>query len=272
MAYKKRAIKRVVRKVGRKLYKATGFVNPIKKGKLSGSRVLKDIAMLKAMVNAEKKRLIVPQTGFVPVAQVRNNGASELSGSYVQDVTPIPAQGIGYNQKTGNSIKLHSMHWDFQVSGQANTAAGIKLKFMWVQVTGLPYSNISDIYDKFINPNPFIQTTTGQTICYDVNSSRDPDYFKDFRVLKTKYVTLAPDQTSGVINVRQFSVGQKFRNYHVKTNDNTSTPTNGQMFLLILADRGNSGGTTSTQNGISIGAPQTGVNILWNASYYYYDN
>ena len=44
------------------------------------------------------------------------------------------------------------------------------------------------------------------------------------------------------------------------------------MFMLITADRGNSGGTASTQNGIAIGAAQTGVNILWNANYYYYDN
>lgn len=272
MRYNKKQVRKTVKKVGRKIYKASGLVNPFKRGKLSSTRLFKDVAMLKSMVNAEKKRLVVTQTTFVPVSQVRNNGASELTGSYVQDITPIPAQGSGYNQKTGNSIRLHSMFFTFQVSGQANTAAGIKLKFQWVQVVGYPYTNISDIYGKFISPNPFVQTTTGDNITYDINSARDPDYFKDFKVLRTKIISLAPDQTSGVINLKQFGMGLKPRNYHVKTNDNTASLSNGQMFMLITADRGNSGGTTSTQNGIAIANAQTGVNILWNANYYYYDN
>lgn len=158
------------------------------------------------------------------------------------------------------------------MSGQSNTAAGIKVKIQLVQVLGYPFTTITDVYNKFITPNLFITNGLSQTPVFDVNSSRDPDYFREYKVLRTKIVYLAPDSLSGVINVKQFAIGLKPYNYHIKTNDNTTSVSSGQMFMIITADRGNSGGTASTLNGLSIAAASTGANLLWNATYYFYDN
>lgn len=259
------------RKLARKVYKATGYQNPMKKGKLSSSRVMKqiprmltDLSMLKAMVNAEKKRIITSSTNQL-VAQV--SGAAG-SGHYIVDVTPNPTQGAGFNQKSGSSIKWHSSHYDFQVIGQASCVAGVTLKMEWVQVTGLPYSTLNDIFGKYILANQFI--SGGAT--YDINSNRDPDYFKNFKVLKKQYVTLRPDVITGDVPVKQLSLGLKLKNHHVRNNDNDPTLSMGQVFLLITANTGNWGSVASTLTGVSNATPLTGASFSYIRTDYFYDN
>ena len=118
----RRAVKKSgVKKYGRMAYKATGLVNPVKKGRVSLSRVIKDVGILKSMVNSEKFRLETKVDGL-GVAQVNVNA----SGHYIVDVTPVPPQGDGYNNRQGNSIKLHSSHYDFFFKSKVLTLARLK--------------------------------------------------------------------------------------------------------------------------------------------------
>lgn len=257
-------IPKKIKKFARRVYAKTGLVNPMKKGKLSTTRLIKDVNMLKKMLNSEKKRVIQTNRDQA-VGQLAN---ATGSGHFLLDVTPLPSQGTGYNQKTGNSIKVNSTHIDFQIAGQLNNISGCKLKFQLVQVIGQPFVTLTDILGKFIMPNSF---ASGGTI-YDINGSRDPDYFKNFRVVAQKIVTLPVDQITGDIPVKQFSMGCKYKEFHVRTNDNDPTLSMGQLFLIITADRGNIGGTNSTVSGVPIVQSGTGCNFGYEITHYFYDN
>lgn len=260
MAYKK-FVKKVAKKVGRavkrRYFKGKGYSKP------NLGTMFSDIAVLKKMVNAEKKRLVTSSQGQT-CAQVSVN----TSGHFIVDVTPNPTQGNGYNQKSGSSIKWNSSHYDFQITGQGSCLSGITLKMQWVKVVGLPYATLADIFGKFISPNPFI---TGGTI-YDINSNRDPDYFKNFVVIKTQYVTLRPDSVTGDIPVKQISTGLKLKNHHVRNNDNDPTLSMGQIFLLITANTGNSGATNSTCVGMANNTALSGIGFQYIRTDYFYDN
>lgn len=256
----KRYIKRTARKVGTAIkgryFKGRGYSRP----KISA--MVRDLNTLKSMVNAEKKRITTTSVNQ-SVAQIYNN----VTGHYIVDVTPNPSQGSAFNQKSGSSIKWHSSHYDFQIWGQSANVSGMKLKLEWVKVVGLPYASLNDVFGKYIQPNPFISGTV-----YDISASRDPDYFKNFVVIKRQYMTLAPDVITGDIPVTQRQLGFKLRNHHVRNNDNDPTLASGQVFLLITADRGNWGPTASTLTGVSNQLANSGVFFSWTRTDYYYDN
>ena len=54
----RRAVKKSgTKKYARKFYKTTGLVNPVKKGRISTTRLAKDVSILKGIINSEKFRL-----------------------------------------------------------------------------------------------------------------------------------------------------------------------------------------------------------------------
>lgn len=260
MARVKKFIKKVAKKVRGKVIKRY-----FKKGYAPKMQtIMKDVAMLKGLVNVEKKRYEVNQTTTQIVGQCDVNN----SGHFLVDVTPQPSQGVGYDNKTGNSFKLVGSHFDFQFSGQASNISGARLKIQFIQVPGLPYGTVSDIMGKFIQPNGFI---TGGTV-YDINSARDQDYFRDFKVICTKYVTLAPDNITGQINFKQISMGFK-KQMHIRTDNNSATLSSGQIIMLITADRGNRAqNTASTLTGVSETGTNTGVKFNYKYVHYFVDN
>lgn len=261
MAFRKYA-RKVGKKVGRAIkgryFKGKGYGNP----KLS--TMARDINLLRSMVNSEKKRINISNRNL-SVGQVSN---ATGSGHFLLDITPNPTQGTGYQNKTGSSIKLHSTHIDFQFSGQASTISGMRLKIEIVKVVGQPFSTMSDVMGKFILPNNFI---TGGTV-YDMSSSRDPDYFRNYVVIARKFAYLPPDQLTGDVPLKQVSMGIKYKNHHVRNNDNDPTLSSGQIFMLITADRGNNGGSASTLTGIAVSAAATGATLAYDIAHYFYDN
>lgn len=265
-----------VRKAGRMAYRATGYQNPMKKGKLSSSRVVKQIPRLASqvktimgMLNTEKKRLTQVNSSTQSVGQVNINN----SGHWLIDITPNPAQGVGFEQKTGNSIKVVGSHFDFQFYGQANCVNGCKLKIQVVKVLGQPYNTVSDVMGKFIQNNKFI-TGAGGTGIYDLNSDRDQDYFKNYRVVLTKTVWIKNDDISGEINMKRIKFGTKYgKGFHVRNNDNLPDLSSGQIFMLITADRGNANGATaSTLSKVPVQGAATGVWFDYENVHYFVDN
>lgn len=261
-----------IKKLGRKAYKATGYKNPYKKGKLQPSRVVsqlpklaRDVGSLMKMVNAEKKRIVQVSSSGQVVSQVFNDN----SAHYLVDITPNPSQGVTISSKTGNSIKLHSTNFDFQFTSQANAISGMLIKIQIVKVIGLNYTDINDVMNKFVNPNKFI---TGTPVIYDTSSDRDPDYFKNFQILRTVYCKLPDEQIANQVSMIRKRFGIKYKNHHIRTNDDTTSVSMGQIFMLITADRGNSGNTASTRGRIPITQANTGVGLEYANTHYYYDN
>lgn len=236
---------------------------------MKGAKLLRDVAILKKMVNAEKKNL-TSEIENGAVAQLFGSGATTgTSGHYLFDVTPIPAQGDGYNNRNGNSIKWHSSYYNFMFQRQTGSTSfiGMRMKIQWIKVTGQPYASASDILGKFIKHNPFIDNVQ----VYDTNSERKPEYFKDFKVLRTQYVYF-PENSQNQQSQKVVKSGLK-TNFHVKFNNNTNTIATGQVLMLITCDCGNySGVTTSAFDNVITQQSLTGINFNYYRTDYYYDN
>lgn len=257
--YIRKGIKNAARLVKKRYFKGKGFGNP----KLS--TMYRDLSVLKSMVNAEKKRLEVNPTTTFQIGQVIGNG----SGHYLLDLTPQPTQGTGYTNKTGNSFKWHSSYLDMQFSSQPSNISGQRLKIEIVKVVGQPFATVTDILNRYIEPTAFL---SGGTV-YDLHAPRDPDYFKNYKVIRRRYVKINPDSITGEMQVKRIKIGLKLKNHHVRTNDNDPTVTMGQVFLIITADQGNaSPSTASTIVGIPTSAAATGVDLRYQFVHYFYDN
>lgn len=272
MAYKK-----VVRNIGRKVYKATGYKNPMKKGKFSTARVAKqvprmirDISRLKHIINSEKFKIESLIFNDQAVGQVNANA----SGHQIFDVTPMPTQGDGYSNRQGNSIKWVSSHYSFFFQRQNANVGNCVVKIQLIKIIGEPYSTPSNgILDKFIEQNRWINV--GGAKIYDTSSDRKPEYFKNFRVLRTHYVKFPAAQYAAQTTVSQKIVnfGVKLPSHHVKWNGNTNTLSQGQVIMLVTMDTGNcSTSTASTLDSIANTAVNTGLIMNCNKADYYYDN
>jgi hypothetical protein len=227
-------------------------------------QMARDVAMLKSMVNAEKKRYVISSTQATAIGQVNANA----SGYMAIDITPVPGQSNTYDGRQGASVKLHSSYMKFQFYHQASTAQNIKLKMFLVHVTGAPVASAATFLGQMFQQNSFV--SPGIT---DYNSQLNPDYFKQYRILRTRTVSLPPDSISGVQVIKEVAIPIRFRNHHIRFNKDTNTVTSGQLLLFIFADSGNiSSGSASTCTPIPVTAVSTGCVTNYNLTYYYYDN
>lgn len=264
--YRKAVKKSGTKKYARKVYRATGLVNPVKQGRVSTTRLFKDVAMLKGIINSEKFR-VESQASGIPVGQVNAN----ISGHYLADFTPVPAQGDGYNNRQGQSIRWKSSHYSMFITRQGSNQSACKMKIQIIKVIGEPYTSPSSILGRFIEPNRWV---TGATV-YDTASDRKPEYFKQYRVLRTIDVNFpAPQYAASVSNQQKIiNFGLKLPNHHVKWNNNSNTLADGQVMCLITMDTGNCSTTTaSTALNITNPTAGSGVVLAWNKVDYYYDN
>lgn len=270
----KKSYKRLVKKTGRRVYKATGLVNPIKKGKLSLSRVIKDVSIIKKALNTEKKTYDQPieDTSF-SVGQITSLTATTFtSGHYIRDITPIPAQGITAETRNGDSIKLVSMFIKMQFYQMTGSISKIQGYVEIIQVVGLPINNMATALANYLQPNDFIKAQTGTDV-YDINAARDIDAFKCFRTLRKVPFSLKADSTTSDNVIRNLTLGLKL-NHHVKFDKNTTTVSNGQLIMLVRLDSGNNGNTTLTSNPASIPVVTafSGLRFSYYVKQYFVDN
>lgn len=275
-----RIAKKVGRAIKRRYFKGKGYRNP----KLV--TMSKDIMRLKALVNAEKKQFqINTATPFSVGQYVQSSATNANCACFCTEITPFPTSGTGYNQREGSSIKLHSSLMRFQLYQQSQTSSPIKISIQIIKVVGatqnISYSTagggsstlptgLINLYDV----NPFIGAgtgTMGQII--DYNSQRNQDNFKDYVVLRKKNFTLKNDALGSQTIIKDIKIPMRYKNHHVRFDKNTTNITEGQLFLLILCDNGN---TNSTNTGTLTGVPNTGVNtgamVQYAITHYYYDN
>lgn len=264
MAFKK-YVKRVARRVRGKVIKR--YFNKGYKPKIG--TMVRDINMLKGLVNAEKKRININDVSSQQlVGQV--NGAT-TSGHYIIDVTPAPVQGTGYSDRTGNSIKWTSSYFEMQFYGETSMINEIKLDIYLIKVNGLAQSSVgTTVPGQFFLNNPFCNAGT----IYDSYCQRNPDYFKNFRVLRRIKTSVKSDSISGETSLRSVNFGLKLKNHHCKWQANTTTLTEGQVCLLIVCNNGNCSTTTNCtiSQGVPTTAMSTGLLYNYNINHYFIDN
>lgn len=263
MVYKKilkRAAKKVGRVLKRRYFKGKGYMNP------KIGQMVQDVKFLKSIVNAEKKRYTTSTTTPLLVGQVNGN----VTGHQVFDMTPLPGQGTGYNNRTGNSIKWVSTHFTFQFTHQTAADQAIAIDIYMVKTVGRVYTTSSNFVAEFMNPNPFVNA--GVSV-WDTNASRQPETFKNFIVLRKKRVYLPADNISGQAVVKTVNVGLKLKNHHVRWSTDNTSVTDGQIWCFFVASCGNISAVASTLNSaVPVKTAFSGASFNYVQTNYYYDN
>uniref|UniRef100_UPI004047D14F hypothetical protein n=1 Tax=Yoonia sp. TaxID=2212373 RepID=UPI004047D14F len=250
----------------RRVYKATGLKNPIKKGKVSTSRIIHDVKLLKNLINAEKKRLEVGTAVTTTVGQLNLNG----SGHSLFEMTPNLSQGITNSSRIGNSVKWTGSMIRFQFQQQSATSQPRVVKIFMFQVIGKPYSTVSNAIE-FLDPNKFLSNLNSSAVIYDNNSLRNQDNFKTFKLIRVKKVYVPADEINGVEMIRNVDMPIKLKEHHLKWNDNGEL-TKGQVICLIVADGGNINSSNSTLTGVPQQNGSTGIKYFYTMDHYYIDN
>ena len=232
----------------------------------------RQVASMASMINAEKKIYNLAAANQLSTGQVVGQVDFNSTGIRVFDITPMMPQGSTASDRTGNSIKLHSSYYQFQVNTQSAVNTAIKLRIeMWAN-PGLVI-DATALLDKLYVINPF-------TGLIDYNSARDPDHFNDFRKLYSKTVYLPADQITGQLATKQFAIPFKWnkgKGHHVRyTGSGSTNPLTdiqaGQFFMVYLADNGNSNAVASTLTTIPVTTGLSGVQVKFTNRTYYYDN
>lgn len=264
-----RRVKKSIKKVVRKTANAAGKRYYSKTDGLRVGNIIKDVALLKKMVNAEKKHYgpYAVVDGVLTVGQI----SQDSSGALAVDMTPAIVQGATRSTRNGNSIKMHSAHFVIQLTGQINQSNKTKCIIEFWKVKNDVGLSTATALSQLFNHDPFISDGTALSV-FDYQSGRDPDYFNDWVKIGSKLVVFNPDSVSGQTMIQTVNMGVKFRNFHMRWND-SGLLTDGQIFMTIRCDTGNSSTVASTlATKVSQTGASTGINIRYGYDYYFYDN
>lgn len=256
--------KRFGRAVGKRLRKR--YIAP-KSGGLRVGKIARDVMYLKSLVNSEKKRFSIAVFDQVAGQIAATSATTAVDGFYCADMTPVMGQGVTNSTRNGSSVRVCSINFQCQVKQQSGTLSPKKLKFIWVLNRGITTST-TNFANNYISVNPF----NGYR---DFNSSINPDFIKNFTILRQKIVTIPADNLTNQLMIKDFRVGFRFKSgHHIRYDGNTSTVNAGQMFLIVLGDSGNTQATgyTGPNNGLTQVGASTGSLINYVNTLYFYDN
>lgn len=238
---KNRYLRRAYRKVIRPYVKTKKG-----RGRANRMKLYSEISAIKKMVNAEKKTKETYLNG-VGVAQL-NNAAD---GIYCNTITPVISQGNGFDARSGRSIKLCGAYLRGKFTAQTNCVNKIKYNMMIVQVLGKAQTT-TEITAGMFNPDSLSGIR-------DYFAPRNPDSFTDYKIIASRNYTLYPDTISGQTGIIDYMMPLKL-NHHIRYSNNTNTIDEGELFVIIRADSGDSG------------SANTGAFWQMSIRFTYYDN
>lgn len=267
----KSSVQKYVKKQGKRLVKAAKK-RYTKRGAplgLNMKQIAADVMTLKKLVNAEKKRTTLDSNSYEFRGSVGQLNTA-VSGHHIQDISPSAiVVGNGYNQRNGNSIKLHSLVIKGQLIQQANTVAATKVIIeVWMRKTDIVTTAVAEA--QIFNGNPFV--TGLASSLYDYHSVRNPDYFNDYIRLAAKNVKVQSDNLSpSTPMVSNFTI-PLLLNQHAKWNQAGLYEQN-QYIVTMRADNGNMSAIVPAGIGsVATVAASTGLDIAYQWQYFYYDN
>lgn len=262
-----RKAKAYVRKQAKRGY-AYAKKRYVKNGSLNLNSVKKDVMRLKALVNAEKKSTNDQDASYrvldQGVAQLNTNNA----GFHIREISPDSiAKGTDYDQRTGNSVKLHSLVIKGQVRGQISLNNKMRLIIEVWNRKAAALAGTTTIINELFDDNSFINPPL-----IDYNSTRDKFHYKDYYRMGYKQVTLSADTLSSQItSVSNFTIPMKM-NQHATWNaaNNYIAP---QIFIVVRCDTGNySASAAGTVTGVATNNTNTGAILSYSWQYFFYDN
>lgn len=222
---------------------------------------------VKAIVTkmAEKKRVTYSNAAS-PLSVGQVDGLN-TAGFFIQDMSPTVSQSAGNSGRVGSEISITSAYLKFQFYQMQSVFCNVKLKYQLVYIPNVCESNITLIAQQLYQNNPF-------NSIIDYNSSRNPDYMRSYKILRTGYCTLPNDPGSvtsqNMIIERQ--LGLKFKKpLRYRFPGNTNGTAEGRIIMLVFANNGNKNGTTACTLNVPVGAINTGVYFNYMLDFYYTD-
>lgn len=258
--YTKKPVRRSRPYPKRRVYKKTG-----NRSKVSVSALSRKVSMLSTTLKPEKKRKVVSNFSQL-VGQVSGNG----SGYATYDITPLITSSTTYAGRAGAKVRLMSSYIQMQFFGMSSTSSNINGKvliFKTQDVQSAPGGFVANMmnYNSFVN--------SGFTII-DYNSSYNPDYFGQWKLIREKKFSFRPDNITSQNMITSLAIPLKYnrgKGHVIQYNKDSNTLIDGQIIMLILLDCGNSGAGASTLTNVPIIAANTGLNLNYNIEHYYTD-
>jgi hypothetical protein len=252
---------------------------------------------MKERLNVEKKHIDEVHTEILNVGQLRYDGQTNsipTSGHQVMDVTPEIAQGVDYDERTGNSLKFTGFNFKIQMNGQSNTHTARRVRFTLVRM-GCVGATPAETFEKIFDPNPLSSVTSLEASeYYAANPQTQPVYDLqaplNYTQLKTMGIHIIAKRTFYLPGKTFHDSGDsddelihKNASFSVKLKDvarydgsNAVLPENVRYYLFIQCDAGNSSaGTidrTQTQYDYPVTAPFSGVVVRYHSRIWYVDN
>lgn len=259
--------KQYTKKTAKKIYKYAKK-RYTSKGRLNLKQISSDVYHLKKLVNAEKKSTNDQSTDY----RVQDQGIAQLNtqiaGYHIKEISPSGIiQGNNYDERSGNSIKLHSLVIKGQVRGQISLNNKMKLIVEVWHRKAAASAGTSTVMNELFDDNAFLTPAL-----IDYNSSRDKFHFKDYRRVGYKHLTMAADTLSTQITqVANFTIPMKLNQHATWSfNGNYISP---YFYITVRADTGNYSATgAGTVAGVPTNSTNTGAIISYSWQYFYYDN
>lgn len=228
-----RGVRYAAKYAKKRYFKGKSYRKP-RLGKIAG-----DVYAMSRVLNAEKKQFSANYTASI---------GSPTAQTMFQLVTNI-SEGTTRTTRLGESCKIVSWVLEYQFAQQASTVNKryCKLWFIQFRNDSTATTTISNFLDNDMNGNA------------GYSSIRNPDYYRQFRVLGSKKIYLDCDQTSSELVQRQGRIYGK-TNMHQRYSSTTAASLIwGPLYIVAVVNAGN---TTSS----------TGVDVSCRLNLFFYDN
>lgn len=235
--------------------------------------VVKTVGMLKGLINAEKKYILSPTVTSVPVGQTAGNA----DAVYIQDVTPLVPIGAGQSERTGSSIKMTTCRFRCQIQAMKALLSKQRVTIELYRSTGAaqPIAGVGGlpVTGQLYNAD----SITGLT---DYFATRNTDFYHNFKLIKrwtrTVYpAQLDPSATAPDLQPRFADVIANFKYpHHIRYNYNSTDIAQGQIFMVVRCDTGNTSPSvpsTGIANIVNV-QPNSGSVLSANFFWHYLDN
>lgn len=235
--------------------------------------VVKTVGMIKSLMNVEKKYILNPTISSVPVGQTVANG----DAIYIQDVTPLIPVGAGQGERSGSAIKLTSCRFRCQIQAMKALLSKQRVCIELWRSTGasqpIAGTGGATVTQQLYNAD----SITG---LYDYFATRNSDFYHNFKLIKrfsrTVYpAQLDPSSTNPDLQPRFADVIASFRYpHHIRYNYNSTDVAQGQIFMVVRCDTGNTDPTTASTAVPNIvnQQPNSGSVLSANFLWHYVDN
>lgn len=229
------------------------------------------VAKLAAQVGSIMERLNVEKkskTGLVQLGNVAQMNQNTF-GFVTHDLTPLWTQGVGEDQRVGNSLKLTGYNMKIQLRGQQNTVSARRMKLMIIKTTDTTTPLINIVND-ILDPNPL-------TGIIDYHSQWDySDNKRVHKVLRTVRMYIKPPEFStgsqSEKSIRDYNISLRLNDVLRFENNLVQEPNDCRYFLVILCDTGNLSATGSTNPGSMVPTGLSGVEYQFHDKFWYVDN